>query len=191
MPDLRRNRTLIYDRLNLTNHTPLIRHPLAIQNKDMPIMLKNHQTASENTARNIERLLLLFFFGCLFGMFFQESPFLLVTDLDMMESRMRISHRNSLLWYSITNYRYTPYKGYSHPALSIFFSHLTHSNLTNADMPMAFSLNNTVMLLLAVLAWRAIASHLKWSPQIRLISFAGLFLNFAILKNEYLLPYSY
>lgn len=59
-------------------------------------------------------------------------------------------------------------------------------SLTDDKIVLAFSIYNTLILGIAVLMWKGIAKKLVWSPQVRLISFAGLFLNFAILKmNAY------
>lgn len=58
--------------------------------------------------------------------------------------------------------------------------------LTDDKIVLAFSIYNTFVLGIAVLTWKAIAKKLAWSPQVKWISFAGLFLNFAILKmNSY------
>lgn len=58
--------------------------------------------------------------------------------------------------------------------------------LTNAQIPLAFSIYNASLLLIALFIWDAIVKKLAWRPQVRLISFAGLFLNYAILKmNTY------
>lgn len=66
------------------------------------------------------------------------------------------------------------------------FAKLIGHSLTMAQMPLAFSIYNTVILVLAVYTWQAIANILAWRPQVQVISFAGLFLNYAILKmNPY------
>lgn len=67
-----------------------------------------------------------------------------------------------------------------------YVAHLFHFSLTQATMPMVFSIYNTIILMFAVFVWHQIAKQLHWTPQVRLISFAGLFLNYAILKmNTY------
>ncbi|MEO8400826.1 MAG: hypothetical protein ABI597_03380 [Gammaproteobacteria bacterium] len=66
------------------------------------------------------------------------------------------------------------------------FAKLFHTSLEVAKMPMAFSIYNTGLLVLAVFIWHNLAKKLNWNSQVRLISFAGLFLNYAILKmNPY------
>lgn len=50
------------------------------------------------------------------------------------------------------------------------------------NVVLLFSIYNLILLLLAVGLWYQIANKLQWTPAIRLISFAGLFLNFAIFK---------
>ncbi|HSW93946.1 MAG TPA: hypothetical protein VLJ15_06310 [Gammaproteobacteria bacterium] len=67
-----------------------------------------------------------------------------------------------------------------------FFTKIAHVSLSVSRMPMAFSIYNTVLLGFSVFIWRAIATRLQWRPEVRLVSFAGLFLNYAILKmNTY------
>jgi len=141
-------------------------------------------TTAEKTARGTEYLLIFLFFGWLIGCIFfgERIPTSDGLGYDGITYAKIALQLPSLIHHLpiYTTQRILP------SSVIYFFSQLTHSNLTNADMPMVFSIYNTTILLIAVLTWRAIANHFKWSPQVRLISFAGLFLNFAILKmNTY------
>ena len=73
------------------------------------------------------------------------------------------------------------------PSGIIFYTaKLMHAPLTDQNMPMAFGIYNTIILCAGVYLWKLIATQQKWSLQVRLISFSGLFLNYAVLKmNTY------
>ncbi|HSW93936.1 MAG TPA: hypothetical protein VLJ15_06260 [Gammaproteobacteria bacterium] len=63
---------------------------------------------------------------------------------------------------------------------------LFHFSVKHEQMPFVFSIYNTVILTLAVYFWHKIANFLRWNGQVRILSFCGLFLNYAILKmNTY------
>ncbi len=67
-----------------------------------------------------------------------------------------------------------------------YFLKLFHLSATDANIPLLFSLYNTVLLGFAVFLWQRLASKRQWQPNVQLLSFAGLFLNYAILKmNTY------
>jgi hypothetical protein len=63
-----------------------------------------------------------------------------------------------------------------------------HFQLTAKNIILAFSTYNTILIVIAVFVWNLIAQHFKWSAQAKLISFVGLFLNFAILKQNTYYP---
>ncbi len=69
-----------------------------------------------------------------------------------------------------------------------FFTKLAHIPITDLQAPVIFSIYNAVILFFAVFIWYAIAKKLRWSPEVRLISFAGLFFNYAILKMNVYYP---
>lgn len=63
---------------------------------------------------------------------------------------------------------------------------LFHLSATQEQMPFIFSIYNTIILALGVYFWHKIANFLQWNGAVRLLSFCGLFLNYAILKmNTY------
>lgn len=67
-----------------------------------------------------------------------------------------------------------------------FFANLMHVAVTTEHMPLFFSIYNTLILVFAVAIWNKIATELNFNPQVRIISFVGLFFNYAILKmNTY------
>lgn len=73
------------------------------------------------------------------------------------------------------------------PSGIIYYSaKLVNFQLTEQNIPMAFGIYNAIILGVGVWLWKLIATQQKWSAQVRLISFAGIFLNYSVLKmNSY------
>jgi hypothetical protein len=75
------------------------------------------------------------------------------------------------------------------PSFIIFsFSKLFDFSITNQNAPLLFSVLNGTMLIISFYILNALAKKFKWSPQVKIISFAGLFLNFANLKMIFYYP---
>lgn len=87
---------------------------------------------------------------------------------------------NFLLNHSLSQYRFQRILPSGIVYLIAEFSQI--SLIPPQNVVLIFSIYNLILLLLAVGLWYRIANKLQWTPAIRLISFAGLFLNFAIFK---------
>ena len=87
----------------------------------------------------------------------------------------------------IQNHALTSYQAQRiFPSFLIYsFSEIFGFSTAKQNLPFLFSLLNTCMLLVCVCVWASLAKKQAWSPQIKLISFAGLFLNFANLKMPF------
>jgi hypothetical protein len=59
---------------------------------------------------------------------------------------------------------------------------------TNAEVRILFGLLNVVMLVIGIACWKAIAKKFNWTPRVRIISFVGLFINYANLKMSFYYP---
>ena len=148
--------------------------------------MQNNLQHVKNSYQKIEYILIFLFFGWLLvNVFFGE----------------RIPANNGIGWdgrlYAEIAQRFTDLVSHNQltqyslqrvfPSATVYFAaKLMHIPITDLQIPLAFSIYNTTILFFAVLMWNAIAKKLMWNPHVRLISFAGLFLNYAILKmNTY------
>lgn len=75
------------------------------------------------------------------------------------------------------------------PSLLIFsLSKGFHFTITNQNAPFVFSILNAGMLILSIFLWNAVARKANWDIKVRILSFAGLFLNFVNLKMAFYYP---
>lgn len=141
------------------------------------------QSRTENSKINIELALIFLYFGWLIGnIFFGER--IPVNDgrgWDGVIFANIAQHFSDLVFHHEVD-QYELQRIIPSGIVYLFFVKVCGLSLTSAQMPTVFSIYNIAILLFAVFVWSKIAKQLAWNPQVRLISFTGLFLNYANLK---------